>query len=590
MTTHHSDSAEMVLAVRTRVGLWMRDRYTFVRFTGNDAATWLHSQTTNDILHLESGSGNHNAILDRQGRIQGHFTLHRWEDEYWMLIERDQIDAVLKHLDDHLFIEDVQVERTDDALEQLTIQGSKTLVFLSSLMDDANAMGSALLPTAWHGVHPVEVCGLELLAFRVSDSGEDGYVFVGEVGECQSLMQQMLDHQKSGIHPVVVDTAAQETLRIEAGLPRYGVDMNNTYPIPETTLERSAVSYEKGCYLGQEVVARLKAYGTVKRALMGLVIDGPVPEAWRMGCALQLDGKTIGHGMSIAFSPTLNKTIALAYLNREHRTPGSKLSLAVEGVEDAVRGEVRVLPFIESSSREKTANTLYHEALDLFQADVEDTDASAIPMLKEAILLQPTFEDAYEVLGVILNRHHRVDEAIYYMNRLKELNPNCIMAHTNLSVFYLAKGLIEEAEVAKAQSAVLQIQHATDERKAQEMAAQERERIQEEARERIEMFLEVLEIDPDDPVATFGIGKAYVQLSEYENAIPHLQHATEVQKDFSAAYLDLGKCYEFLERPDEAQEVYETGIAIASRKGDLMPMREMERRLKTLTQHEATHS
>ena len=203
-------------------------------------------------------------------------------------------------------------------------------------------------------------------------------------------------------------------------------------------------------------------------------------------------------------------------------------------------------------------------------------------MLQEAILLHPTYEDAYEVLGVILHRHHRVDEAIYYMLQLKALNPNCVMAHTNLSVFYVAKGMIQEAEEAKAQSAVLQMQHLSDERKAKELAEQERARIQEEAQERIGMFQEVLEIDPDDAAATFGLGKAYVQLNKYEEAIPHLQHATKVQKDFSAAFLDLGKCYEFLERADEARETYEAGIAISSRKGDLMPLREMERRLKTL--------
>lgn len=562
-----------------------------MRIAGADAGTWLHSQTTNDIVGLASGAGNHNAILDRQGRLQGHFTVHRWEDEFWMLIECSQVDAVLKHLDDHLFIEDVQVERTDDALEQLVLQGPKTMPFLASCMDDEAGMGSALLPDEWYGVHPVEVFGFEVLAFRISMTGEDGYVFVGESGEGASLLQKFCAHEDEIVEaPVEVSAEAQEVLRVEAGLPRFGVDMDAAYRIPETTLERTAISYEKGCYLGQEVVARLKAYGSVKQALMGLVFGDIDINDWKIGCGLGVDGKTIGRGMSMVYSPMLERKIALAYLNRDHRVPGTTLSLQVEGHEGAVQAEVRILPFYVSPSREEVAETLYHAALDLFQDDVDDTDASAIPMLKEAILLQPSFEDAYEVLGVILNRHHRVDEAIYYMNRLKELNPNCIMAHTNLSVFYLAKGMIEEAEVAKAQSAVLQIQHATDDRKAQEMAAQERTRIQDEARERIEMFLEVLEIDPDDSVATFGLGKAYVQLSQYEEAIPHLLHATEVQKDFSAAYLDLGKCYEFLERLEEAQETYRMGIAIASRKGDLMPMREMERRLKSLSQHEASKS
>src|SRR5690606_20448483 len=98
----------------------------------------------------------------------------------------------------------------------------------------------------------------------------------------------------------------------------------------------------------------------------------------------------------------------------------------------------------------------------------------------------------------------------------------------------------------------------------------------------IGMFEEVLEIDPDDPLATFGMGKAYVQLDDYESAIPHLKRATEIQKDYSAAWLDYGKCLEFTGRTDEAVAAYRQGIQAASRKGDLMPMREMERRLKLL--------
>jgi folate-binding protein YgfZ len=588
--TQTVETNHAVHSVRHAVGIWLREEHTFVRIAGSDAASWLHSQTTNDLEGLNSGEGNHNAILDRQGRLLGHFTLHRWEDEFWMLIENAQVDTVLKHLDDHLFIEDVQVERTDDSLEQLVIQGPRTMTFLSSCMDDRDAMRTALLPVDWYGVHPVELFGFEVLAFRISITGEDGFVFIGESGECTALLEKCCEHSAETVDsPVVVPDEAQEALRIETGQPKFNVDMDSTYRIPETTLERTAISYEKGCYLGQEVVARLKAYGTVKQALMGLIFsDGFDVEDWTTGCSLHVDGQSIGRGMSAVYSPTLEKNIALAYLDREHRTPGTKFSIQIDEGDGTVEAEVQTLPLYHARDREEIVQSLYHDALDLFQADLDDNDASAIPMLTEAILLQPDFEDAYEVLGVILNRHHRVDEAIYYMNRLKELNPNCLMAHSNLSVFYLAKGMIEEAEIAKAQSAVLQMQNATDERKAKEIAAEERERIQNEAQDRIEMFKEVLEIDEDDPVATFGLGKAYVQLNQYENAIPHLIHATEVQKDFSAAFLDLGKCYEFLEKNDLALETYAEGIAVASKKGDLMPMREMERRQKSLADIQTT--
>lgn len=501
--------AEEVQAVRTSVGYWFRDDYTFVRITGADAAEWLHSQTTNDVQGLESGHGHHNAVLDRQGRVHGHFTLHRWDDEFWMLIENIQVEHVLEHLDAHLFIEDVTIESTGDDLEQFILQGPKTLSLLSRLMDTEESRGTDLLPREWYHVHPIELAGAELLAFRITMTGEDGYVLVGEPGHCAAVGQSLREADDA-IEVMPIGHEAQSVLRVEAGIPQYGLDMDEQSRLPETTLERTTVSYEKGCYLGQEVVARLKAYGTVKRALMGLVFEAYDAEdlSWVPGNTIMEDGIAIGELTSITYSSTLDKHIALAYLDRDHRTPDTVLSIHGKSFTNACGARVVVLPFVEGLSREARAEALYNDALELFQQDLDDTDATAIPMLQEAILLHPSYEDAYEVLGVILHRHHRVDEAIYYMLQLKELNPNCVMAHTNLSVFYVAKGMIEEAEEAKAQSAVLQMQNLSDERKAKEMAEQERARIQEEARERIEMFKEVLDIDPDDGVATFGLGKA----------------------------------------------------------------------------------
>ena len=90
--------SEEVLAARTGVALWLRDDADFARIAGPDAAEWLHSQTSNDVMGLESGAGNANATLDRQGRLQGSFTIHRWEDEFWMLIDKAQVDHAMAAL------------------------------------------------------------------------------------------------------------------------------------------------------------------------------------------------------------------------------------------------------------------------------------------------------------------------------------------------------------------------------------------------------------------------------------------------------------------------------------------------------------
>lgn len=576
-----NDTCEQVRAVRERAGIWIRHDHTFVRFEGRDVASWLQTQTSNDVVALQSGGGHANTLLDRKGRLQAHFALHRWEDEYWMLIEKQQAPRLLEQLDAHLFLEDVRMEDAGDSLEQIVIQGPKTLPFLASLLDTENGAASIYLPRERFGCHPLEVLGCQVLVFNLSLTGEDGFVLVSQAGEAPGLISRMLERGR-GAGLTEVDEEAREVLRIEAGIPRFGLDMDTTNRMPETTLERDGVSYDKGCYLGQEVVAKLRAYSSVKFALCGLVFPPDLSAYPSANAPVIVQGQTVGTVKSGTYSPTLRAWICLAYLDRDHRTPGSTLVFATASEGVTFRGEVAVLPFYAAPSREERAAALYEQALTHFEADEHDEDTAAIELLKEAVLLHPQYEDAYEALGVILHRHHRVDEAIHYMKILEQLNPDCVMAHTNLSVFYVSKGMIEEAEEEKAKAAVAQMRLARDSHRAEAMAAEERERIRREARERMEMFREVLEIDPDDPLATFGMGMAHIQVDEYENALPYLRRATQVQKDYSVAFLNLGKCLEFLNRLDEAADAYRSGIEAAGRKGDLVPLREMERRLKSL--------
>ena len=567
-----------VYAVRREVGAWIRDDHAFIRLEGRDVASWLQTQTSNDVLALESGQGHANALLDRKGRLQAHFTLHRWEDEYWLVVERIQASTLIEQLEAHLFAEDVRLFDSGNEVEQLLIQGPRTLSFLSFVMGEHAATG--LLPKTWHSVHPIEILGHQVLAIRHSATGEDGYLLIAQTGEAAPLLRALLDaDQVHGLRAIGPD--AQEILRVEAGIPRFGLDMDTTNRLPETTLERTCVSYTKGCYLGQEVIAKLRAYSSVKFALMGLELDD-CTSAPTCGGTLYADGKEVGTVRSGVYSPTLDRRISMVYLDREHRAIDSTHAFSTVPGGPAFQARVVLLPFYTALTREEQAQALYDLALQYFQNDAHDKDVKAIDILCEAVLLHPTFEDAYEALGVILNRHHRVDEAIHYMQILAALNPACIMAHTNLSVFYVAKGMIAEAEEEKAKAAVLQLRRTSEARRAEDVAAEERERIQREALERIAMFKEVLEIDPDDPMATFGAGMAHMQLSEFTEAIPYLERATQVQKDYSVAFLNLGKCHEFLGNRESAIAVFRKGIEAAGRKGDLMPLREMERRLKSL--------
>ncbi len=567
-------------AVRENIGLWMREDYTVLQFSGKDAGTWLHSQTTNDVTGLRSGHGNLQAILDRQGRVQAYFSLHRWEDEFWVIIEKAQLPALLARVESHLIMEDVTVEEVGQDSPQILLEGPRAAVLLANQHGDP-LEAAHQLPTQDYAFSPIRLLDHDVLLFRQGESGEDGFLLLPGPGEAQTLFEKLED---VGVDFAIelVGSEARATLQLESGLPRWGQGIDETRIVVETPLAQSAISYEKGCYLGQEVVARLKAYGTPKQQLVALLLpdDGsPLPLA---GDALHEGEKRVGTLVRIGYSPTLSHWLAWAYMDRDHRVSGTTYPLRPASSEQAIGATLKHFPAWEAATRRENAERFYNEALGHFEADYDDEKDTAIEILMEALVLAPTYEDAYEALGVILHRHHRVEEAILFMKKLAALNPNCVMAHTNLSVFYMSQGMIQEAEDEKALANQLEFKQQLDARQAEKAARQERERIKAEAESRIGMFLEVLDIDPDDPVATMGLGQAYIQLERHADAIPYLETATRVQKDFSAAYLNLGKCHEVLGNSEAARSAYEKGIEVAGRKGDLMPMREMERRLKQL--------
>lgn len=549
--------------------------------TGPDRHSWLQTQTTSDILALKPGEGQASALLDRKARIQGIFNVHQTEDELWILTHSTKISHLFELLSNHIFIEDVAVLNGSEDVEGIEVHGPRSRALLVSLLGMGALSAAERLPYNEHAFRPLTLAGIETLVFQDSWAGEDGFLLLVERGKREPLLAAIAEAAPR-FGGVLLDTAAQETFRIEAGRPAMGLDIERNTLLPETPLVHEAVSTTKGCYLGQEVVARLRAYGSVRMMLMGLQFSGDVPLPPRNALLIKANQR-IGIVKSGTYSPALGAPVALTYLDRDHRTPGQTIRFDVREVGQDIEAKVLALPMVQPPGREERARRLYDEAMKRFERDLHDEDDTAISLLEEAILLSPRFEDAYEALGVILNRHQRVDEAIQAMETLKRLNPKSVMAHTNLSVFFMKKGNLERAEEEKAIANLLESQQAVDSRQAQAAAEAERQRIEREARERIEMFREVLAIDPEDPLATFGMGSAYMQLQSYAEAIPYLESATRIQPDYSAAFLNLGKCHEYVGAYEEAKAAYTQGIAVSSRKGDLMPLREMERRLKALS-------
>jgi tetratricopeptide (TPR) repeat protein len=171
-------------------------------------------------------------------------------------------------------------------------------------------------------------------------------------------------------------------------------------------------------------------------------------------------------------------------------------------------GRVALSPLVATPSVEEQATDLFHVAAEAFGDDRED---EALELLERAIAVDPGHADSYESLGVILGRHGRYPEAIEFMKRLLEVDPDSVMAHSNMSVYYNQLGRIEEAEREAGLAAEKSLLGQRREQQRADDERQSRQQRQAELKRREAMYLEVLELDPDDTLGNFGMGEVCVE-------------------------------------------------------------------------------
>ena len=555
--------------VRNHCGYFPLEDWCLISAKGKETFSFLQSQTTNDVLQMQIGQGQNSAVTDRQARLIANFSIHRMEeDEALILVETSLKDILLNHLESYHFREEVEFSTALNC-RLLALQGPKSSLILEKVFENQNLPDKPNDTTQLTlGEHPINLIIKSL-------TGEEGQIlcFPNELED--ELTQLIL---KSDSPPIKVTEVAREVLRIEAGIPIYDTDMDKKNILPETGLEHTSVSYNKGCYIGQEVIARIKTYGAPNFALMGLTVEGVLTPPYNG--TLKLGDKKIGTIKSSIRSVTLDKVITLAYLHKEHRSPDIEMEATIDGKPFKVK--TCLLPFYQAQTRKDHSNKILHQALQLYKE--QDDLNQPIALLRESIELDPKNADAYEALGVFLAKQDKLDEAISLMKRLVEINPQEIMAHTNLSVYYMKQNRIEDAEFEKAEATALQFEKAIEKNMAKKLKKKEEEQKKIEMEERVGMFKQVLEIDPQDQVANFGLGSIYLETGRYEEGLEPLKTVIEAHRDYSAAYLLLGKTWEKLSNREEAIETYKQGIAAASKKGDLMPLKDMQNRMNQLLQ------
>jgi len=301
--------------LREECGLLDRSERGKLAVRGSDAADYLQGQLTNDVEALEPGEGCYAALLDRKGHLQADMrVLRTGAEEIWIDTEPEGTEAARRHLETYKIGREVEI--VDETANQaiLSLIGPRA----------AEVGGGVSLPE--HASAPGAIAGVEVL--RVGTS--EGIDLLSAAADAVALRGSLLEAGAVEVSPNAV-----EIVRIEAGRPRFGAEMSNETMPAEAGIVDAAVSFTKGCYIGQEPVARLHYKGRPNRHLRGLELSGPA----EAGTALWLGDREVGRIGSTCVSPARGP-IGLAIVRREAE-PGTELRAG----EDGVTARVVDLPF-----------------------------------------------------------------------------------------------------------------------------------------------------------------------------------------------------------------------------------------------------
>ncbi|HKD37351.1 MAG TPA: glycine cleavage T C-terminal barrel domain-containing protein [Pirellulales bacterium] len=308
------DFATEYAALTTGIGLVNFHDRTQIELTGADRVAFLHNFTTNDIRHLKPGEGCEAFALDVRGHTIGHLFVFCTPDSVVIDTVAGQAEKLVRHFDKYLIRDQVEIhDRTEDWSEQL-LSGLEAEQLLHQLVES--------VPAHQFGHQPVRLAGQPVWLRRVGLAGPNSFLIAGPADAVDAVAITLAAEGVIGCRSTTFDT-----LRIEAGFPWYGVDITDKNLPQEVDRNKQAISFTKGCYLGQETVARIDALGHVNKLLRCLKFSAsavPLP-----GAQLRAGEAAVGEVTSAAFSPLLGCPVALAYVRSGHDVIGTYLDADV---------------------------------------------------------------------------------------------------------------------------------------------------------------------------------------------------------------------------------------------------------------------
>src|SRR6266498_291394 len=314
-----------------------------IHVSGSEAIQFLNGLITNDLKTLPGDRWMPAAFPNVQGRLIAHIRViccektaaGRVESPTFLLdTEAATHERALKTIERFTLAGDFRVRDLNSETAMITIQGKQAAQVIESVL------GHAVQTMPNDGAISIPWQNAAIMVIRATHSGENGFDLIVKSEQASELWQVL---NQSGAQPVGFD--AFEVLRLEAGQPRFGIDMDETTVVTEAGLD-DAVSFTKGCYVGQEIIARIKYRGHVAKRLTGVLFD--CARKIERGVKIRsVEGREIGTITSVTYSPHLGRTIALGYVKYDYLAPGTEVRLN-EGQEEVV-AQIAAPPFVQGS-------------------------------------------------------------------------------------------------------------------------------------------------------------------------------------------------------------------------------------------------
>ncbi|HYE32390.1 MAG TPA: glycine cleavage T C-terminal barrel domain-containing protein [Methylomirabilota bacterium] len=331
---HYGDPAAELHAIEDTASVLDLSYRSRLVLLGADRASFLNGQVTNNIKALKPLEGVYAALVTAKAKIQSDLNIYALKDELLLDFEPGLIATVRERLERYIVADDVQIVEVAPHYDMLSVQGPRSAEVIQALgwQPPAKPMSVSAEEDPTLG---------QVYIINRARAGSQGFDLFTPTAATSAILDKAITaaRQKSG---TLAGWNALETARIRAGIPRYGQDMTEANLAPEGGIEPVAISYNKGCYIGQEIISRLKAFGQLAKGLRRLEVaeSGTKPE---LGAPLLKEGKEVGRLTSIAPAKSGRGHAALGYVRKEHWDAGSELHLG-DG-SNAPRVKVIGLPF-----------------------------------------------------------------------------------------------------------------------------------------------------------------------------------------------------------------------------------------------------